>query len=254
MVFNNLILTVENKGAAYIVLIDPDRLYENSIIERVELANESNVDALFIGGSLMMDSKSVKRVKKIKSISNIPVILFPGGVSQLNSYFDAMLFMSFISSRNPHYLIGEQVIAAPIVKDLNIEAIPTGYILVDGGVRSAVEIISGARSLPMEKIDIIVSHALAGQYLGMKLIYLEAGSGAKNSVELPIIERISNEIEIPLVVGGGINSPHKAEKIVQSGASIVVIGNTIEQDPQKMKEFADAIHIKKHEEKNKKSN
>ena len=245
MVYEKLIKIIKKKGAAYVVLIDPDRPLEETIIERVELANESNVDALFIGGSLMMDSKSVDRVKTIKSISKIPVVLFPGGASQLSSYYDAILFLSFISGRNPHYLIGEQVVAAPVIKDLAIEAISTGYILVDGGARSAVEIISGTQSIPMEKIDVIISHALAGQYLGMKLIYLESGSGASKSVEIPLIERVSDEVDVPLIVGGGINSPRKARKIVSAGASIVVTGSVIESEPQKMKEFADAIHINK---------
>ena len=140
-------------------------------------------------------------------------------------------------------MIGEQVLAAPVIKDRCIEAISTGYILVDGGARSAVEIISGTQSIPMEKIDVIISHALAGQYLGMKLIYLESGSGASKSVEIPLIQRVSDEVDVPLIVGGGINSPRKARKIVSAGASIVVTGSVIEGEPQKMKEFADAIHI-----------
>ena len=245
MVYENLIKIIKRKGAAYVVLIDPDRPLEDTIIDRVELANASNVDALFIGGSLMMDSKSAERVNTIKSISKIPVILFPGGASQLSPHYDAILFLSFISGRNPHYLIGEQVVAAPVIKDLCIEAISTGYILVDGGARSAVEIISGTQSIPMEKIDVIVSHALAGQYLGMRFIYLESGSGASKSVEIPLIQRVSDEVDVPLIVGGGINSPRKARKIVSAGASIVVTGSVIEEEPQKMKEFADAIHIKK---------
>ena len=135
-VITHLISTVEKNGAAYVVLIDPDRNDENTIQDRVLKANESGVDALFVGGSLMMDTKCVERVKLIKSCSNIPVIFFPGGVGQLNPYYDAMLFMSIISGRNPHYLIGEQVIAAPLVKDMGVETIPTGYILIDGGAGS----------------------------------------------------------------------------------------------------------------------
>ena len=185
MIFTSLLKTIKENGAAHILLIDPDKRYEESLEERVKIANNSGVDALLVGGSLMMDAGCEKRVKKIKSISKIPVILFPGGVGQLNSYYDAMLFMSVISGRNPHYLIGEQVLAAPIVKDLDIETIPTGYILIDGGAGSTVEFISGTRPLPMHRKDIIVAHALAGQYLGMKFIYLEAGSGAKIQSLLP---------------------------------------------------------------------
>ena len=128
-VFTKLNSVINEKGAAYVVLIDPDRKNEDSLESHVESANNSNVDALFVGGSLMMDGKCNDRVKRIKDVSNVPVIFFPGGVGQLNSYYDAMLFMSVISGRNPHYLIGEQAIAAPMVKDIGIETIPTGYMI-----------------------------------------------------------------------------------------------------------------------------
>ncbi len=241
-VFNDLITTVSKKGAAYVVLIDPDRNDEDSIQDRVQKANISGVDALFVGGSLMMDSKCVDRVKLIKSYSNIPVIFFPGGVGQLNPYYDAMLFMSVISGRNPHYLIGEQVISAPLVKDMDIETIPTGYILIDGGAGSTVEFMSGTRPIPMDRVDVTVAHALAGQYLGMKLIYLEAGSGAKYPVSSSLIGAVNDMIDVPLVVGGGIKTPEVAAEHVQSGASIIVTGTVIEDDASRMKEFSDAIH------------
>ena len=241
-VFNDLITTVSKKGAAYVVLIDPDRNDEDSIQDRVQKANISGVDALFVGGSLMMDSKCVDRVKLIKSYSNIPVIFFPGGVGQLNPYYDAMLFMSVISGRNPHYLIGEQVISAPLVKDMDIETIPTGYLLIDGGAGSTVEFMSGTRPIPMDRVDVTIAHALAGQYLGMKLIYLEAGSGAKYPVSSSLIGAVNDMIDVPLVVGGGIKTPEVAAEHVQSGASIIVIGTVIEDDVSRMKEFSDAIH------------
>ncbi|MBT4154886.1 MAG: phosphoglycerol geranylgeranyltransferase, partial [Candidatus Marinimicrobia bacterium] len=193
-VFSHLDSVIGKKGAAYVVLIDPDRKNEDSLESRVDSANQSGVDALFVGGSLMMDGKCTERVKQIKQASDIPVIFFPGGVGQLNSYYDAMLFMSVISGRNPHYLIGEQVIAAPMVKDLGIETIPTGYMLMDGGAGSTVEFMSGTRPIPMNRPDIAVAHALAGQYLGMKLIYLEAGSGAKESVSESVIEAVTHNL------------------------------------------------------------
>ena len=244
-IFTDLITTVSKKGAAYVVLIDPDRNDKGSIQDRVQKANNSGVDALFVGGSLMMDSKCKERVKLIKSYSNIPVIFFPGGVGQLNPYYDAMLFMSVISGRNPHYLIGEQVIAAPLVKDMGIETIPTGYILIDGGAGSTVEFMSGTRPIPMDRVDVTVAHALAGQYLGMKLIYLEAGSGAKHHVSSTLISAVNDVIDVPLIVGGGIETPEVAENLVQSGASIVVTGTVIENDATRMKELADAIHWRK---------
>ena len=244
-IFTDLITAVSQKGAVYVVLIDPDRNDEDSIQDCVQKANKSGVDALFVGGSLMMDSKCLDRVKLIKSYSNIPVIFFPGGVGQLNSHYDAMLFMSVISGRNPHYLIGEQVIAAPLVKDMGIETIPTGYILIDGGAGSTVEFMSGTRPIPMDRVDVTIAHALAGQYLGMKLIYLETGSGAKYPVSSSLIRAVKDMIDVPLVVGGGIKTPEVAAELVQSGASIVVTGTVIENDASRMEELADAIHWRK---------
>ena len=155
---------------------------------------------------------------------------------------DAMLFMMMLSGRNPHYLIGEQVISAPIVNDLEIETIATGYILMDGGSKSTVEIISGTRSIPMNRIDVAVAHALAGQYLGMDLIYLEAGSGAKDTVSNNVIKEVSQKLEIPLIVGGGIRDANTAKEKVDAGASIIVTGNAIEKNSSLMSEIADSIH------------
>ena len=235
---------IESRGASYAILIDPDKNNQESILSQVEVANCSNVDAIFVGGSLMMDMNYNDRVEQIKELSNIPVVLFPGGVNQINKYFDAILFMSLLSGRNPHYLIGEQVVSAPIINDLKLEAIPTGYILIEGGAISSVEFMSGTRPIPMDKVDIVVAHALAGQFLGMKLIYLEAGSGAKNPVSTNIIKKVKTAIDIPIIVGGGIKSPEIAEKSVQAGASIIITGTIIEQDYNCMVEFADAIHWK----------
>ena len=245
MILDTLLSTIKNKGAAYVVLLDPDRKDESSIQKRVENANISGVDALFVGGSLIMDSNCTERVKMIKSISDIPVILFPGGIGQLNSYYDAMLFMSVISGRNPHYLIGEQVLAAPLVKDMGIEAISTGYILMDGGAGSTVEFISGTRPIPMNRVDTAVAHALAGQFLGMRLIYLEAGSGAIEPVSTSIIKATSNAIDVPIIVGGGIRDPETARSSVEAGASIIVTGTILENSPDYMREFADAVHVRK---------
>ena len=243
-VFQSLIDVYNNRGACYVILIDPDNKNDDSILSQVEMANRSEVDAIFVGGSLMMDGKSKDRVKKIKQIANIPVILFPGGVNQINSNYDAMLFLSLLSGRNPHYLIGEQVISAPIVKDIGLEAISTGYILLDGGNVTSVEFMSGTRPIPMDKKDIVASHALAGQYLGMKSIYLEAGSGAKNYIPYDIVESVSNFVSIPIIVGGGISSPEIASKLVNAGASIIVTGTAIEKNHSCMSEFASAVHWK----------
>jgi len=236
---------IKDRGAAYVVLIDPDKKNKDSIMEFVSLGNVSNVDAFFVGGSLMMDSKSSNRVKMIKEYSELPLILFPGGAGQLNKHFDAMLFMSVISGRNSHYLIGEQVIAAPIVRDLNIETISTGYILLDGGSCSTVEFMSGTRPIPLNRVDIIIAHALAGQYLGMDCIYLESGSGAEIPVTSEVVSAVKESINIPIIVGGGIKSPEKASELVKAGASIIVSGTNVERKSSIMSEMSDAVHWKK---------
>ena len=233
---------VEKKGAGFIVLIDPDKKNDKNIDQLIENANQNGVDAIFVGGSIMMDGLYHKRVERIKSISEIPVILFPGGVNQINKHYDAMLFMSLLSGRNSHYLIGEQVIAAPIVKDYEIETIPTGYLLIDGGSPTSVEVVSGTKPLPSNRPDIIVSHALAAQFLGMELIYLEAGSGALNEVPEDVVKKVADEINIGLIVGGGIRTPEDANSIVNSGASFVVIGSAIEKSAELMEEFSSSIH------------
>ena len=240
-VFSKLNDCVKTNGAGFIILIDPDKKNEKKIDQMVQAAN-LYADAIFVGGSIMMDKLYHERVKRIKSMSKIPVILFPGGVNQLNDYYDAMLFISLFSGRNPHYLIGEQVIAAPIVRDFGIETIPTGYLLIDGGSPTTVEFISGTKPLSPDKPDVIISHALAAQYLGMKLIYLEAGSGARNKIPENVIKKVASEIDIGLIVGGGIRTPQMAKNIVEAGASHVVIGSAIEDSIAIAKEFSSAIH------------
>ena len=244
-VYNHLLSVRKKKGAGYIVLIDPDKKSENDLQEKVKSINDSGVDAIFVGGSLMMDSRCSDRVSQIKSLAEIPVIFFPGGISQLNSHYDAILFMSIISGRNPHYLIGEQVIAAPIINDLGIEVIPTGYLLLDGGSDSAVQFMSSTAPIPMDKPDISIAHALAAQYLGKQLIYLEAGSGAKQAVTNELIKEVFEQVDIPLIVGGGIRTPEVAREKVESGASFVVTGTIIEENNNGniLEKFAEAVHV-----------
>jgi len=242
-ILNYLLSIKEEKGAGYIVLIDPDKNSEKKLEEKISKINNSGVDAIFVGGSLILDNNCERRVSIIKSLSELPVIFFPGGISQLNKYYDAMLFMSILSGRNPHYLIGEQVVAAPIVKDLGIEVIPTGYLIVDGGNNSSVQFMSGSNPIPIEKPDILVAHALAAQYLGKKLVYLESGSGAKKSIPNKLVNAVNSYIDVPIIVGGGIRSPESAYEKVQAGASFIVTGSVIENDSMALiKEFADAIH------------
>ena len=244
LVYSHLLSIYEKRGGIHAVLLDPDQKNHGIIESMVTQANKSDVDVLLVGGSLMMDGKSHDRVRDIKEQSKIPVVFFPGSASQLNSYFDAVLFLSVLSGRNPHYLIGEQVISAPIVKDLGLETIPTGYLLLDGGAHSTVEFMSGSKPIPMNRPDITVAHALAAEYMGMKFVYLEAGSGAKRSVAQEIIIQWVENLNINLIVGGGIKSPQEAASKIEAGASMVVTGSVLEtsQNNSLMKEIADAIH------------
>lgn len=241
-----LLDTIRSKGACYILLIDPDLKSQGTLEDQVTCANENCVDAIFVGGSLMMDSEFQSRIAAVKKFSRIPVIFFPGGSGQLSPHYDAVLFMSVLSGRNPHYLIGEQVIAAPVIKDLKLETIPTAYLLIDGGARSTVEFMSGSNPIPMNRPDITVAHALAGQYLGMQLVYLEAGSGAKHSVPGNVIQKVSENVDIPIIVGGGIKTPEAARSKVDAGAGLIVTGTVMESrnNGKLMKEFADAVHWK----------
>ncbi len=245
-VYTHLQTIVEEKGAGYIVLIDPDKKNDHRIESQVDAVNESGADVIFVGGSLMMDGQFHDRIATIKQRSNVPVVFFPGNSNQLNKHVDAILFMSLVSGRNPQYLIGEQVIAAPVVKDLGIETLPTGYILIDGGKTTTVEFMSGTVPIPADRSDVCVAHALAAQYLGMSLIYLEAGSGAQNPIPTELIQAVSGQIDIPMIVGGGIRTPEDAHDRVKAGASFIVTGTITEEsdDNQLMCQFSQAIHWK----------
>ncbi len=234
---------IEKKKAGYLVLIDPD-VYE---IDRcANLACEierAGADAILLGGSLL--TKDLHPIAEgLKASTNIPIILFPGDSMHLTPHADAVLYMSLISGRNPNYLIGEQVKAAPWIQQYNLEPIPTGYMLIDGGNRTTVEFMSGTVPIPNNKPDIASTHALAAQYLGMKMVYLEAGSGAELPIPDDMISMVDSQVDIPLIVGGGIRSPEMAARKVNAGANFIVTGNILEENCSYdfMKQFADAIH------------
>ena len=176
----------------------------------------------------MLSSKFNVSVKFIRDNYTVPVILFPGSNIQLSEYADAVLYLSLISGRNPEFLIGTQVLGAPIVKKMGLEAMSTGYMLVEGGRMSSAEFMSNSKPIPRDKQDIAVAHALAGEYLGMKFIYLEAGSGAICSVPETMVEEVTSLVNIPIIVGGGIRTPEDARHKVEAGASFVVTGNILE--------------------------
>lgn len=228
------------------VLLDPDRVDPATAALIAGRAEAAAVDALLIGSSLLTGNTLSTTVQAVKSASRLPVILFPGDVTQLSEHADAVLFLSLISGRNPQYLIGEHVKAAPFLRFHHLEAIPTGYILVGGSALTSVQFISGTLPVPADKPDIAAVHALAGQYLGHKLIYLEGGSGAGQSVPTEMVRQVKAQLEVPLLVGGGIHDPEEAAALYRAGADIIVIGNSFEQDAsiERLQAFADLTGLK----------
>ena len=238
---------IETKGAAYLVLIDPDNVSNERLTDFVRHCENSGADGFLVGGSLMMSDTLDNVLETISNASSLPTILFPGSVSQISSKADAILFISLISGRNAEHLIGTHVIAAPIVKRSKIEPIATGYMLIESGRKTTAEYMSGSSPIPRNKPEIATATALAAEYLGMKFIYLEGGSGAEKSVPNEMIKMVSSNISIPIIVGGGIKDSKTAREKVENGASIVITGNFFEDESNwhLVKEFADAVHTKK---------
>lgn len=226
---------------SFAVLIDPDKADAATIRHLVERSVKAGVDYFFVGGSLVISDRLEEVVQQIKSSCSIPVILFPGSPSQLTPLADALLYLSLISGRNPELLIGQHVISAPFVKKSGLEIMATGYMVVDGGAPTTVSYISNATPMPADKNDVALCTALAGEMLGMKLIYMDAGSGAKKAISESMIAAVAAQITIPLIVGGGITDPEKAYLNCKAGADIIVIGNAIEKDPALIEEMAAAV-------------
>lgn len=246
MVFNAIyygFLTSKSKSKKkFAVLLDPDKLRFENLDEILEIAAHSNIDCFLLGGSLVVNNHLDDIIERIRNVSNVPVILFPGSSRQLSYKADALLFLSLISGRNPELLIGKHVESAPFLKMSPLEIISTGYMLIDGGVATSVSYMSNTTPIPHDKNSIAVCTAMAGEMLGMKMIYMDAGSGAKISVDSSMVKDVSDAIDIPLIVGGGIKTPWDAQRLAQSGADVIVVGNAIEKDRSLMKEMADAIH------------
>lgn len=226
---------------SFAVLIDPDKVDIAGIDQLVSLAIDASVDYLFVGGSLVISNHLDDCIKQIKANCDIPVVLFPGSPSQVSRYADALLYLSLISGRNPELLIGQHVISAPFVRKSGLEIMPTGYMVVDGGAPTTVSYISNASPIPADKNEIAMCTAMAGEMLGMKLIYMDAGSGAKRAITEDMIQKVSLHIEAPLIVGGGITSPEKAYLNCKAGADVIVVGNAIEKDITLIKEMSAAI-------------
>jgi putative glycerol-1-phosphate prenyltransferase len=241
-VYQSLLDRKKNGQKSFAVLIDPDKVTTSSLHETIRLALEARVDYFFVGGSLVISDQLDACIQQIKAACSIPVLLFPGSPSQISKQADALLYLSLISGRNADYLIGQHVISAPFVKKSGLEIIPTGYMVIDGGAATTVSYISNASPLPADKPEIAMCTAMAGEMLGMKLIYMDSGSGAKKAIAEEMITAVAQHIDVPLIVGGGIRDAEKAYLNCKAGADVIVVGNAIEKDSSLIKEIATAIH------------
>ena len=238
-IYNRLSDTSKKK---FVVLIDPDKPSNEQIIDIVKKSVQAGVDFFFVGGSLLTTDSLDNCIKLIKQHCDIPVLIFPGNSLQISKWCDGFLLLSLISGRNAEMLIGRHVIAAPYLKLYGNEIIPTGYMIIDGGKQTSVSYMSNTTPIPHDKDDIAMCTALAGEMLGLKLIYMDAGSGAVNPISAEMISKVKHTIEVPLIVGGGINTPEKAATAAKAGADIIVVGNALEKSTDRLSEFAEAIH------------
>jgi phosphoglycerol geranylgeranyltransferase len=241
-IYESLLLKKQKGQKSFAVLIDPDKVDTKKIDELTELAIDAKVDYLFVGGSLVISNHLDEVVQQIKKNCTIPVILFPGTPSQVSKYADGLLYLSLISGRNPELLIGQHVISAPFVKQSGLEIMSTGYMVIDGGAPTTVSYISNATPIPADKNEIAMCTAMAAEMLGMKLIYMDAGSGAKRAINEEMIAAVAKQIEIPMIVGGGIKDPEKAYLNCKAGADLIVVGNAIEKDETLIREMSAAVH------------
>ncbi|MEO9144503.1 MAG: geranylgeranylglyceryl/heptaprenylglyceryl phosphate synthase [Ginsengibacter sp.] len=227
---------------SFAVLIDPDKVDNHKMRQLIKLSISAGVDYFLVGGSLVISNYLDECVQIIKRNCSVPVLLFPGSSTQVSKYADALLYLSLISGRNPELLIGQHVVSAPAIRQSGLEIMSTGYMVIDGGAPTTVSYISNATPLPADKNEIAMCTAMAGEMLGMKLIYMDAGSGAKRPITEGMIELVSNAIKVPLIVGGGITDPEKAYRNCKAGADIIVVGNAIEKDESLIMEMASAVH------------
>ena len=241
-IYQSLVQKKAQGKKSFAVLIDPDKVNDDNMEHLIRLATDAHVDYFLVGGSLVISSYLDECIQYIKKSCSIPVVLFPGSPSQVSSYADGLLYLSLISGRNPELLIGQHVVSAPIVRKSGLEVMSTGYMVIDGGAPTTVSYISNATPLPSDKNEIAMCTAMAGEMLGMKLIYMDAGSGARRAIAETMIEKVASCIEVPLIIGGGITQPEKAYLNCKAGADVIVVGNAIEKDPMLIKEIASAVH------------
>lgn len=239
-IYNTLLKIKENKGKSLAILIDPDKIDTNKCTQLLNYCKENAPDFFMVGGSLITTNQTDTIIDCMKTnpyTANIPVLLFPNSYLHLSNKADGILFLSLISGRNPEYLIGNHVIAAPLLKQSKLEVIPTGYILVNCGNQTTVEYISNTKPIPYNKNDIAICTALAGEMLGLKMIYMDGGSGAKQAISPEMISAVKQQLDIPLIIGGGIRTVDAMQIAFEAGADMVVVGSAIEQNPDLLEGF-----------------
>jgi len=243
--YQKLLAIKKRKRTGLLVLLDPDRKTPSALAKFAKTMETAGADAFLIGSSLIVSSSFEKSVRAVRKAVKLPLIIFPNSSGMLSKSADAVLFTSLLSGRNPNLLIDEHVKAAPLIKSLKLEAIPTAYILIESGNLTSVCYLSNTMPIPRNKPEIAKAHALAAEYMGMKFVYLEAGSGAALPVPADTVREIKDYISLPLIVGGGITDPSYARRIASAGASFIVIGNVLEKDRTGAvaRSFAEAIHF-----------
>ncbi|MCK6618057.1 MAG: geranylgeranylglyceryl/heptaprenylglyceryl phosphate synthase [Cyclobacteriaceae bacterium] len=225
------------------VLIDPDKVADRIQLQHlIDLASENCVDFFLVGGSLVTTVNSAEIITQIKQSVSLPVILFPGNAMQVEPTADGIFFLSLISGRNPELLIGQHVVAAPVIRNTRLEVLPTGYLLINSGRTTSVAYMSNTTPLPDDKYSLAACTAMAGEMLGLKLIYLDAGSGAEKEISAKMISAVRKAVSVPLIVGGGINTPDKAQAALQAGADMIVVGNALEKEPNLLIDIANKVY------------
>lgn len=241
-VLTHLLETAKQGRKQLAVLIDPDSVADEAgLAKTCILCNEAGVDLIFVGGSLITNGYFERCISLIKEHTNIPVVIFPGSMMQIDEHADAILLLSLISGRNPEMLIGKHVLAAPTLKKSGIEILPTGYLLIEGGNSTSVSYMSNTMPIPSDKAGIAACTAMAGEMLGLRAIFMDAGSGAKQPIPQKMIKEVKENISIPLIIGGGMRTPEEVKAACDAGADIVVVGNAIEKDPSLIAKLVNAI-------------
>lgn len=226
----------------FAVLVDPDKLDAKSTSRLASLCNEAGVDFIFAGGSLVVNHRMDEMLLNLKAETDIPIVIFPGNSMQISDKADGILLLSLISGRNAEMLIGRHVEAAPLLRQSNLEIIPTGYMLVESGSMTTALYISNSLPIPYSKPDVAACTAMAGEMLGLKVIYLDAGSGASRPVSAEMIAAVKKQVSLPVIVGGGIRTPEQCLEAGRAGADVIVVGNAIESDPELIIALSDAVH------------